>query len=993
MDLQRLQLKKLFQNRNRFITILIGLTLAVALVSGVSLHVDNQSIETLSKYLDDPNRTLDYFVETGRHFPENVTDFLMEKKDNGTFPFIQNITYGYKWFVVGFSDQNSPEWNNNSNYNPPGDIYDIFSVSENFGEFYKGGIIMEEGKFDVGPGKAVITKTLFESLKTSPNGFPNLSLNQPFHIFDWWYSSFAVFGSLIGPSFEQLTKGTNFTETLTITGILSDDSPVLLDLQSQGPNWETILLTGLIFTSTDVIPDFYYNPTTGNGLIVQFGSVCLTQDCIVFTNWLGIRIEDDFIDRYNPDSSLQEIRLLRRDLNNYFSSDPNFILINSEFENTLNSYISWIFFARATFSFLSFPIIFLGWYLLDFAMAHTYKSRFKEFSGLKSRGMTDKQVLVMLGLELSVISFFGSIFGIFIGFIVNSVIETSVGLLEFDFSVYNFDLTIISPFTLMISIVFSFLIMFLSSYTSIRRILALEIDEMLREEENEDYGSHISLREFRTPLIFIFISLVIITGIIGLPQEITQHFFIILLGILSLLSLFLGSLGLMNRIAGYFPYMLHSKFNLGQKSTQFFIVSRELIRKSKRVSAPFIVLTLTIALAIMSSIAIETSNIYFYESARYEVGSDLRIDIRPAFERVNPYENELYLLNKDEFPEIDYVTGIYIDTRAFFIPEGRDISIYTPDRIRQDVVYFKETPISAIFIDVESYPSTAFWRNDFFLGEVSGEEIFNQFKLNPNISVIIDEQSAKEKNLAVGDIVSFVAGRTNIYNGTKTIIGIARYFSPGLDSRDERFVISSTQSISDEFSISNSKPVSTYLIKTNTNEFNPKLMFRKAKLNPGGHGFSLGSITSSDVYFGEDSDEGRQFESLIKILRLNFYYASLIVFIGFFLVFELKVTENAKDISVLKALGLGGFSVVNLILLEGIITILVAGFTGTIIGFFSGVVLNSLLPTFSIVKISHFPIDLIVLQLLFAIVSAIIGSLLAGSKTFSFKITELMRHI
>ncbi|KKK69913.1 hypothetical protein LCGC14_2929280, partial [marine sediment metagenome] len=380
------------------------------------------------------------------------------------------------------------------------------------------------------------------------------------------------------------------------------------------------------------------------------------------------------------------------------------------------------------------------------------------------------------------------------------------------------------------------------------------------------------------------------------------------------------------------------------KSTQFFIVSRELIRKSKRVSAPFIVLTLTIALAIMSSIAIETSNIYFYESARYEVGSDLRIDIRPAFERVNPYENELYLLNKDEFPEIDYVTGIYIDTRAFFIPEGRDISIYTPDRIRQDVVYFKETPISAIFIDVESYPSTAFWRNDFFLGEVSGEEIFNQFKLNPNISVIIDEQSAKEKNLAVGDIVSFVAGRTNIYNGTKTIIGIARYFSPGLDSRDERFVISSTQSISDEFSISNSKPVSTYLIKTNTNEFNPKLMFRKAKLNPGGHGFSLGSITSSDVYFGEDSDEGRQFESLIKILRLNFYYASLIVFIGFFLVFELKVTENAKDISVLKALGLGGFSVVNLILLEGIITILVAGFTGTIIGFFSGVVLNSLLP-------------------------------------------------
>ena len=74
MNLQRLQIKKLFQNRNRFFTIVLGLTLAVALVSGVSLHVDGQANSTLNSYLNDPNRTSDLFLETGRNLPNTTVE-------------------------------------------------------------------------------------------------------------------------------------------------------------------------------------------------------------------------------------------------------------------------------------------------------------------------------------------------------------------------------------------------------------------------------------------------------------------------------------------------------------------------------------------------------------------------------------------------------------------------------------------------------------------------------------------------------------------------------------------------------------------------------------------------------------------------------------------------------------------------------------------------------------------------------------------------------
>jgi ABC-type lipoprotein release transport system permease subunit len=985
--------------------------LAVALVSGVSLHVDSQAISTLNNYLEDPNRTSDYFIETGRNMPNTTADFFMETRDNGSHPFIQNTTYGYNWFSVAFSDLETPEWLNESlapNYSPPGDTYPILSVNDNFHEFYEKGIIMEEGTFDVGPGKAVITSTLFDTLKNSVNGFPSLEINSSFKIFDWLFS---IIAATPFPNPILLTlKNYNFTSTLTLTGIMSDESPILRDFEEQGPNWITIPFTGLIFTSVDVVEVEMENVPLQNFfatfggfqgftyfqiLMGQLSGTCLNiLNCIVFTNFVSLQIDDTFIDRYNPDASLNELTLLRRDIFNFYSADPNFILINSDIENILTSYVSWIFFARATFSFLSFPIIFLGWYLLDFSMTHTYKSRFKELSGVKSRGMTDRQVLYMLIMELSIISIIGSVLGILLGFLVNSFIETSVGLLEFDLSLFNLNFNIISPFTFIFSIGFSFLLMFLSSYSSIRKILALPIDEMLREEEDSDsdYGKLISIKEFRTPLILIFISFIIIIGVVTLPQELTQEIFLIILGILGLVLLLLGSLGFMSRIAGMFPYLLNVKLNVGKKSTQFFIVSRDLVRKSKRVSATFIVLTLTIAFAIMSSISIETSVVYFDDSGKFEVGSDLRINIRPALVRVNPYENELFLSDKEFFPEIDQVSRIYIDRRAILLDEGIDISTYNLDSLRQDILYFREPSITAVFIDAESYQTTAFWRDDFFIGDVKGEEVFNTFRENPNSTVIIDERSAAERNIELGDSISFIAGRTKIYNGTKTVIGIAKYFSPSLDAHDERFVITSTQSISDEFSLVNSRPTTAYLMKVNTEDVDSRSVFLRMKRDRGGLDFTIDTINDAEEYFGEASDEGRQFDSLIKILRLNFYYASLIVLIGFFLVFELKVTDNARDISSLKALGLGRFSVINLILLEGLITVLVAGITGTAIGFIGGVVLNGLLPSFTIQKINLFPIDLIILQLIFAIVSAIIGSLLAGSRTFRFKITELIRH-
>lgn len=974
-------LKRLLQNTRRTTTVLIGLVLAIALIAGISLHIDYQSRKTLDAYLNDPNRVIDIFIETGRFQPEQLFQEIKDRQqENNSYPFIKDIIAGHRWHVNSIDNNAVPEWQDNEAYSGSGEEVPILSI--NGSNLFHQLIILINGTLDTSASNVVITESFYEELSAEGGRCEGLQINDTFHIFDWWLNSNF-------PANQAFLKNMNFTRTLTLKGIISDSSPLLKVLREQGDNWQSIYYPGIIISSIDILPDNFFYQT----LAIKPGN--FPADFPSFTDFIAIRIKNEAVDLYFPENFLPTLNEFQEDIEYFFSTDPFYTSFNSVLREIIQNYVEWVIFSRAAFLVLSFPIIFLGWFLLDFSLTHTFKERYNEFASLKSRGMDHKQIFSMLFVEITVTSIIGSIIGLFFGVLVHAVMETSIDFLQFDFQLLEFNLNLISPITLIFCIISSFLLMFLGSFSAIRKVLSLPIDEMQQAEftlESET-DSELKLNDIRKPLIITLIAIFFIYGVSSMPSELSDMIFPITLGIIGLGLLLIGALELMSKLAGLLPYFLNSVLNIGSKSTQLFIIAREMVRQPKRVRASFIVLSLTIAFGIMSSIATESSTIYFSESSRFEVGADLRLNVKPFHEEIPMYLNDESLSDNGLFPEIANFTRIFEETTASYVEPGESIDpTMTADDLYRDLRTYQRDPTTAIFIDYNSYFSVAFLRDDFFV-DSTVNDVKNAFQNNPNQSAIIDATTAREQQLSVGDTIRFLTGSKSLYNGTKTVVGIANYISPGYDAKEETFVLISIGSISDEYS--NIYPGSCYLINKNqtflnSNNHNYDITF--ANIQKFQMGFVFEDLDDADNFFGDETNQGRQFIALVKILRINFYYAAIITLIGFFLVLELKVYQNAREISVMKALGLGNIAVINLIVLEATITILVASFTGLVMGIIGGTIINGLIPEIILPKATIFPIMNISLQFIFALISALIGAIIAGSRTLRFKIVELIRH-
>ncbi|MHA2363788.1 MAG: FtsX-like permease family protein [Candidatus Hodarchaeales archaeon] len=562
------------------IILVLGLILALGLVAGVSTHVDNVSQSVVNGYFESPDRVTDLYIDVGEHNETSINNYFDRSKNK--FNWIQSWGIGFRWHVYYLDTSPSPVWEKNDFIDPnlygyssevPGyltsqELVPIISIYPDSVDTFKEFITMEQGNFTLSENEVIITG------RFAANYLQSDYIGKQFRLFDWLVSTTSVVPPDYYVSPYLINK--NWTSPwLTISGAASEESPILkylFDLGYDYPGYQLVKNLGavIMLVTNETFPSFWHQ------LKYQPGRIeC--PSCPSFETFFTMRVDHTQIDQINPASFLGEIERFEKDIKFYYSPYDTTLRFESPLTNILHEYIHWTTTARASLILLSAPIIFLGWYIADFTFKEIYRERRKEVSSLKSRGVTNGQIMGMLTLEAGVLVIIATSIGLFLGISSNYLLEYLALQKENSFSVVDQLITVIttliegktlknvsveifvSPLTIFITLGIGILLVFLGSIRPIQEILNWPIDEVLQTEHEgklEQTSQELNIKTIRNFLILGIIGTFMLVSLTTLDTSLQTSNLMIALSIIGIGAMFIGLINGMAHIARLLPILI-----------------------------------------------------------------------------------------------------------------------------------------------------------------------------------------------------------------------------------------------------------------------------------------------------------------------------------------------------------------------------------------------------------------------------------------------------
>lgn len=980
-----------------------GLILTISLFVGISLYVSNTSKIVLQEIYSDEGR-IDVIVNTGLVDPYEHAAQIDDYINDSTIVTIDEVVGFTSWSITALNW----DWYTNGSgvlYNGPNQgLTPTVSVKDGFYDFFESLIIMKEGEWNLTsiPNGAPDNSTLHNVVVSEK--FLNKStlvdsqkkVGGKFFTWNW----LAVKNPYVNQSelFEQ--KELNEKGYCRIAGIVDSNSSIF-HLESVS----SILYSSGFFSSEDLKPSFF------DRIVFKWGEGGYIK-AVDFYNLM--KFNEDSLNKDRPLTTLEyledDVFTLRGYLvvnnnnetyaryedsiqSNYYSIDSGII------KDLIKEYSYWLNAALPKFLMFSSPVIFLGIYVLNFTIGHTMKERGKEISSLKSRGFANKQIWFMLIFENTLTATIGAFIGVFFGEILSGVLESE---LTFNIIVTRFEayLNHFPVIDFLIAFMIGWLLLLAISFLPTARIMGLSIDVMARHETN-DPSEAAEKKQFRYNLQLIGISLFFVIGLPTIGISALDNSFMTALGIIVLAISLIGGVTFMSQVARLIPYQI-DKF-LNSRYAQLFVISREMRRLTKRSSAAFVVLSLTMAFGIISSGLVATSTSYYSSDAQFKLGSDASVGIKDTVWRsTSGYTTASSLANNSLYPEVESVSYHYSDV-AYLLTEDE----LMPEGIYEDRNIYIAThrDIELVFIDAMSFKETAYFKD--FFSSSSINSMLETMAENPNTTCILDSNTAKELSVGKNDPVRFTSGflyPDTVFQGDTTLLGTVKYFPPLFKSSEKSFVIVDYQMIDyqnrrfteTEFKgFTVSRPVSNIIVrftdeyKQNDVNWGENFVIRVTSDITNVYGLSVENTFTIQTML---SSSNREFTTLLNLAQLDFYYALIVSAVGFLLVLEIKTVEKKTEIGALKAIGFGNRETFNLILAEGVISIIAASTAGLIIGAFCAQIMNfMLLPILSIPKVFVLDMDMLILQLTLGFAGAIFGVIIPAFLTRRFTISELIK--
>lgn len=333
--------------------------------------------------------------------------------------------------------------------------------------------------------------------------------------------------------------------------------------------------------------------------------------------------------------------------------------------------------------YFALPGLLLGAYISKYAIDLTIEERQREIGILRTKSALRKHIATAIGVESLIIAGIGLIVGIFTGYIASMTISN---LLNGGVS----GLIAVTPDSLFISASIGGVIVFIAAFLSARQLLAPSITDTLREGVEQQPALW-----RRIYLDFLLLGIVVIVAIMNILEfnpipGFAAAIYDFIAPLLTWIGLTLLMVRILERVLLWLQEPITKIYHLIFKDLAY-VITRNILYKPQRITKITIVLSLTLSFGLVIASISETYQQGAKDDALYQVGADLRI----------------------QFPTSDYIdynTSDFIT--AFESQFMEEITGSTP--IYSTNVRIGRQQILLVGIEPDTFFDVAMLRNSFF---------------------------------------------------------------------------------------------------------------------------------------------------------------------------------------------------------------------------------------------------------------------------------------
>ncbi len=743
----RYAFENMIRSRRRTFSAIIGIVLAVALISGEVIAVDSTTKSIVQNSLQ--NVPVDF---SGK-MRADETDYMGAVE---SLEHVRNITR-----VEPYSEISTVLITNPSNGNTS--VVKVIAVRDEFGEVLsKFGLAADSFALE-SPGSIVLTRKVASALGIAEGNETNVTL---FKYVNNWENNTALEFTVRGGFVYGKNEGVKYKQSWNRAGnIVPDTVFVRID------DWGSIR-GGLL-----------------NGTNATEKKDAGIDDSYHFYIWMN---RYSVINPYDKAATTTNLKHLQAELKSK-GLKYGVTVDNSPVADLVDGITTQMDYVKMILLGVSIPVIVLGLYLGVIGFDLSMNERRREIGIIKARGGSEEQVFWLLTIEALFLGVISGVIGLLCGAATSKIILSyipGIGLAGRESISASITDTVVTPTAIVLSVGFGILLAFVAGALSAKRVSGISIAESLH------FYSHESTKDKYNPtwdLVMIVIAVcVYVNDIFNDPNSAGDNCCLALGSLACLLSG--GALStvvpvfLIFGITRFATRSSNALYDIMSEATRpmtkdlHYIVNKNIIRNPRRVSRVCVIIATAISLGIMVTALADTQMKFEDRTLTGEIGSDISVT---AF-KPRSFESDIAASSSD----INSVTTV-----TWFGSTTLDPYYYQ----EQGWWGNEDVSLTVTMLDSESYKQTVRPEQYYFTqGSPSSLENLRQTFGNDNRSkcdiygVIISDDIVELTGVGLGQYLpiiikpSYVGGNGPEFSMVFQVVGVVKLLpgaqSSGIDS-------------------------------------------------------------------------------------------------------------------------------------------------------------------------------------------------------------------
>jgi ABC-type antimicrobial peptide transport system permease subunit len=685
--------------------------------------------------------------------------------------------------------------------------------------------------------------------------------------------------------------------------------------------------------------------------------------------------------------SVDRLQFIERQLNKKGFSE-GFVVQENVLLNPIMQVAPNLEMLKLLFLALSSPVMGLGVYLSIVGVDLGVTERRREFGILKSRGASNRQVRTSLLIEAVILGAFAGVLGLLIGFGVSRPLLDSASTLFVDSDSESFGTDfMISPWTVVLSIMLGTGLMLLSSYRPYKRASRAEVSESLHL-----YAASATQVQYklRWDIVFLILSALSVFSVwIGIDalsnmetswmvQLIVIALVVVGIVLFPLMPLFL-TLGVIRPLTRG-TKKLYSKFTLIVRpwtKDLHYLVDRNIVRNPRRASNLCVIISLALAFGIFISVTMESNLAFEEDRIRAEIGSDVKVEGR-RYSNYGPVDTDPSGL--DSIWSIEGVDSVALSTEFYTY-----VTVYSYAYLNAGIS----------LIDPDDYAETV--RPGGFYFTDGGSEMLDELKTNG--TALLENYWHEEYDVLVGDVLN-VRIQWSYYDGynytsfeDNVPVLVAGFVKPlpGISSYSNMvYMDRASWSFFDEENLTRMYASTNALIDVGKGVDQDAIGDEAVEIfEDAGFGASYRTKAGELEQLNEDPFYG----ALSDFLYLEYLFSGTIMTVGVGLLIFVAVADREKELASIMARGSTGGQIRKILMGESITLMALGLVVGISVGLLSSYLFNTLLTTGMYGEVERRMVFSWVsgIVVVASVAALLIASLIATSRAGRIKLAEVLR--